>query len=58
MAIIAVLTTLLGLTSYSVTLRKATCFNHISHHQAIDCCKNVDLKVQKGLSLHKISPYD
>jgi hypothetical protein len=42
---------LLGLTSYLVTLRTATYFNHIIHHQAINCCKNIDLEIQKGLSL-------
>jgi len=56
--IIAVLTNLFGLTNYSVTLRMATCFIYIRHHQAIKCCKNVDLKMQNGLSLHRVLPYD
>lgn len=35
MVIIKVLTTLLGFTSYSITLRIAACINHIGYHPAI-----------------------
>jgi len=33
--IIKVLATLLGFTSYSITLRITTCINHIGYHQTI-----------------------
>jgi hypothetical protein len=37
-----------SLTNYSITLRMATCFNHTSHHQAINCYKNVNLKILRA----------
>jgi hypothetical protein len=37
-----------SLTNYSITSRMATCFNHTSHHKAINCYKNVNLKILKS----------
>lgn len=35
-------------TDYSIALRMATCFIHTNHHKAINCYKNVNLKILKS----------
>jgi chemotaxis protein histidine kinase CheA len=42
-AISTALTTLTDFTSYSVTLKMATCFNHIGHQQAITFIKMMSM---------------
>jgi hypothetical protein len=37
-----------SLTNYSITLRMTKCFSHTSHHQTINCYKNVNLKILKS----------
>jgi hypothetical protein len=46
------------ITNYHITLKMAACFNHISHHQAINCYKNVNLKNTKEPSVQKLLMYD